>query len=228
MTIVLGIEMSNPTASPDASAVAVARCDEHGGVLETLAHAPMPKGARGSDGVMALVQTLCAQAGVKPAEIARIAVGVGPGGYTALRIAATTAKVLADTIGCAVVPVPAVRVAAGRIAPEKRPAAVALASKGERAWCAIVGEDGTIEELGVVEAAGMLERGPRALFGDAHLPGSFRAGCAGARIEVCPVVLDARDCIAAAARCPAVDPMDLGPIYAREPDAVTQWRARHG
>ena len=40
-------------------------------------------------------------------------------------------------------------------------------------------------------------------------------------------VLSAASCLMVAARLPGIDPVELVPLYPREPDAVTLWRARH-
>ena len=231
MTITLAIEVSNPSASPGARAIALARVHDDG-TIEELGAGVMPKNTRGSDGVMALIDRVCAEAAVPPAEIGAIAVSVGPGGYTALRIATTTAKVLARTLDCALIPVPTAEVASVRIQDEQLPAIITLASKGEKAWCAMVRADGRggrlIEPLGVIEPGALEGSGAMHIFADSHLPAGFAAYADRHAIAVHPIMLDAGDCIRASLRRPSVAPSDLVPIYAREPDAVTQWRERHG
>src|SRR5574337_530819 len=48
--------------------------------------------------LMPAIDFLMKNAGVKPQELDRIAVAMGPGSYTGLRIAVTTAKTLASTL----------------------------------------------------------------------------------------------------------------------------------
>jgi tRNA threonylcarbamoyl adenosine modification protein YeaZ len=231
MTITLAIEVSNPSASPDACAVALARVRTDS-AIEDLGAGVMPRNARGSDGVMALIDHVCAQASIAPSDLDAIAVSIGPGGYTALRIATTTAKVLARTLGCALIPVPSVLVAAQRIEQSELPAMIALASKGAKAWCAVVRADEhnerTIEELGVIDPSGARWTGIRQLIADSHLPKGFCEHADEHAIELRPLVLDARDCLLASIGRDPIDPAAMSPLYAREPDAVTQWRDRHG
>ena len=52
------------------------------------------------------IATLCDQAGVRVADVSAIAVGVGPGMFTGLRVGVTTAKLLGQTLRVPVVTVP--------------------------------------------------------------------------------------------------------------------------
>lgn len=231
MSITLAIEVSNPSASPSACAVALARVRTDG-TVDDLGAGVMPKNARGIDGVMALIEQVCADADVAPSDLGAIAVSIGPGGYTALRIATTTAKVLASTLGCSVIPVPSVLVASRRVDQSELPALIALASKGAKAWCAIVRADEhderTIETLGVIDPSGLQGTSITHLIADSHLPKGFSAHAEANGIKVRQLVLDARDCLLASIGRDPIDPAKLTPMYAREPDAVTQWRDRHG
>ena len=51
------------------------------------------------------IESMCAQAGVRVAEVTAVAVGIGPGMFTGLRVGVTTAKVLAQTLRVPIVPV---------------------------------------------------------------------------------------------------------------------------
>jgi len=223
--ITLGVEMSNPGSHdpkvPDPPhAVALWRG------MDPVGSAPMPKAARGSDAVMALVESLCAQHGVSPGEIARILVSTGPGGYTALRIASTTAKVLGMALGAELIGVETPRVAGVSVDPGRRPALIALASKKGRAHATVLHPGGELERLGVIEAERIGVLGVTTLVADRHLPQSFADQAARLSIAIEPIVLDARTLLSASAGVDPVEPVALVPVYAREPDAVTQWRAR--
>ena len=67
---------------------------------------------------------------------------------------------------------------------------------------------------------------------DEHLPDGIRAAAERAGVPIVRPVLDAHTLVRMSGSddgaCGCVSPDDLEPIYAREPDAVTQWRARHG
>ena len=226
--VVLAIELSNPSASPDAHAVALFSFDTDSASL--IGSLPIAPTMRSSDSLMVLVETLCAEHEISPGDIARIIVSVGPGGYTALRISTTTAKVLAHTLGCALVAVPSALVAAQGIDPDHRPGLIALASKNQLAHCSIVEQDGSVESVGVIgadEAGALVDaRSVRSFIADAHLPSSFVEQAHRLGIEVHPITLDARNALQASAGIDPSSPIELMPIYAREPDAVTQWRTR--
>ncbi len=232
--IVLAIELSNPSASSDAHAVALFACDglsldqRTGRLVGSL---PVPSPMRSSESLMVLIETLCAKHDLAPGEIAQLIVSIGPGGYTALRISTTTAKVLAHTLGCALVGVPTALVAARAIETDRRPGLIALASKNQRAHCSVVWADGSVEAVGVIGAdqaeALVAAHGLRSLVADGHLPSSFVDMAQQGGIAIDPITLDARDVLEASNGIGPSSPIELTPIYAREPDAITQWRARH-
>ncbi|PYM04330.1 MAG: tRNA (adenosine(37)-N6)-threonylcarbamoyltransferase complex dimerization subunit type 1 TsaB, partial [Candidatus Rokuibacteriota bacterium] len=59
-----------------------------------------------SERVMAAVDRLLTDAGWRPSDLEGLAVSIGPGSFTGLRIGVSTAKGLALALGLAVVPVP--------------------------------------------------------------------------------------------------------------------------
>ncbi len=224
----LGIEMSNPSANKNAPnqahAVAIwaGRSDQH----KLLASSSMPQGTRGSDGIMHQVESLCAAQGVLPSDIARVIVSIGPGGYTALRISSTTAKMLASTLNAQLIAVPSAKVGACSIDPQHRPALIALASKKNHTHASVVNADGSCVSVGIISCDALGGLGVRTIAADAHLPQSFVDAAASLGIVQLPLRLDARDLLQASQGIDPIDPVRLTPIYAREPDAVTQWRER--
>lgn len=220
---VLAIETSNPSSGN--AGVCVARVGP--GTVDVLAEAELEAGVRGSDGVMLAVDAACGSAGITPAEIDEIALSIGPGGYTALRIAATTAKTLALACDALIVPVPVWAVAAEGVQAPQRPALIALAGKGDAAHLTRIDADGRGEVLGVVTAAALGEGIARTIVGDGHVPAVIVERCASLGITRIPIVLRASACVSASAWFEPVGIDAVEPDYAREPDAVTQWRARH-
>jgi len=222
---VLGIECSNPSArGTDRGEVALARICDDGG-LEFVGSLGLSADARGSDGLMRAVDALCKSHGAGPGDIERIAVSVGPGGYTALRVSVTVAKVLSKVIGCRVVAVPTAAVAG--VALGGVDAVVALASKNGMAHCTrVVGGERTV--LGVIDQDEVCECGAAVLVGDGHVPAVMIEAAEGAGMEFRGIELTGRACLEASAGIEAIEADTLGVMYAREPDAVTQWRARHG
>ena len=220
----IAIELSNPNASADAHAVGLFLVGaDKSELVDSL---PVPSTVRSADALMMLIETLCTKHKIAPGDIDRIVVSVGPGGYTALRISSTTAKVLAHTIGCALVAVPSAVVASEAVKPEHRPALIALASKNNQSHCSILAADGSLKAVGVIDASKIESLQVRTIIADAHLPELFIDKAKELGIEIVPIELDARNVLEAAKGIKPIDPIELAPIYAREPDAITQWRAR--
>jgi len=217
----LGIECSNPASG---SGVALARRVD--GELEFAGERELPQGASGTDALVRTIDALTREMGVTPAMLARVAVSVGPGGYTALRTSVAAASAIARALACEPVGVPTHRVAAHALDESDLPAMVILASKAQRAHASVVARDRSVRELGVVDASVVEGLGVATLVGDAHAPAVFLDAARAAGVRAVPLALDAWSCLRAAEGLEGVDPADLGVRYAREPDAVTQWRAR--
>ncbi len=225
LPITLGIEMSNPSANATGQdpTHAIAFWDDQGNLVGSTA---LPDSSRGSDAVLHAIASLARECDVVPSAIGRVIVSVGPGGYTALRIATTSAKVLADTLGTQLIAVPTSRVASCSIEDAQRPALIALASKKDRCHASLLHVDGTIEELGIIDASAMESYEIKTVVADHHLPKSFHERASSLKLGVHPLRLDARALLNASEGLDPINPLHCAPIYAREPDAVTQWRAR--
>ncbi len=217
--LTLIIETSNP-GSGSPGEVGLARGD-----ALLCARALDPRG-RHDDALMPAIHGVCEQEGASAADLARVAVSVGPGGFSSVRIAVATAKMIALAVGAGCVPVPSCRVAAvGR----SGVVAVALAGKRDSAWVRVY-EDGVPLGAGeAVDGAGLAALRERHGFGtivaDAHLPEPMRAWAGGAGVAVAAPVYTASACLAASAGIAPVTAAELSVVYPREPEAVRSWRA---
>lgn len=93
--LILGMD----TATPQ---VGVALGSEEG----LLGQVRLARGRRHAEQLAPAIEYVLDQAGVKVGDLAAIAVGIGPGLFTGLRVGVTTAKVMAQTLEIPVAPVP--------------------------------------------------------------------------------------------------------------------------
>lgn len=179
--------------------------------------------------MMTAIDRLYARLRLPPADTGVVGVSTGPGGFTGLRVAVATAKMLAESLGARVVAVPTALVVAESWT-GAGPIAVVLASKKGSVWDTRLDRAGnngpwTIEEDGrLVEDDAVGVEGLAALLGDRYLPQVLRDRCREAGVVVAEPVFDPLACLAVAARLvgegTTTDPLSLAPIYARPPAAV--------
>lgn len=245
VNLILAIETSNPSAIAEgAGAVAIGRLNGDGSEIDILAERSVPAGRRHDDALAPTIASLIEDVGAAPRNLRRLAVSIGPGGFTGIRVGVTTAKMIAIATGAQVIGVPTARVAGV----ETRCAgacAVALASKGETAWVDISGpsrrEMGRPEGMdpreqlqpgSILNAAHLAAAHERwsfqSLIADEHLPAPMRDWAERAGVAIESPRLSGSACIRASAGLSPVNAAALAPLYPREPEAVTKWRALHG
>jgi len=209
---------------------------------------PTPTGRGGGDRLMAEIDALLSSRGLGPVDLGGLAVSIGPGGFTGLRIAIATAKILGRVLG---LPIAAVPTAIAVAAADERdgPAGadevhdrggrllVLLAGKRTTAWAtrlrrdpaapagwAVEGRPGLVDDA-TVELAGV-ER----VLGDEHVPPAIRERCLAGGLEPRRPVFGPPGCLLAGERLlaagGATTPEALAPIYPREPEAVSLFEQR--
>lgn len=225
--LALAIEMSQRHGS-------IALGDERG-VQQVRAFAT--GGSNDEDPLMPAIDEVVRAAGLTPQDLSAIIVSIGPGGFTGLRVAVTTAKLLAECLAIPLVGVPSALVAAAASS-NAGPRIVALASKRDSSWFSVVDGNGAGVRLRgtprAVDATSAVElfSDVRTLLADEYVPEPIidAARRAGVLLETPRFQADACLSVGRAmlGRNELADSAQLTPIYPREPEAVTLWRERHG
>jgi tRNA threonylcarbamoyl adenosine modification protein YeaZ len=182
--------------------------------------------SRHDDDLIGAIDRLYARLEIGPRSTAAVGVSIGPGGFTGLRVAVAAAKMLAETLGSALVAVPtALAVAESYDGPG--PIVVALASKGSTVWAVRLdrGAAWQAEDAGALcDAAALPLEGACALLGDRYLPAEITERCARSGVPLVEPVFSPLACLSVAQRFleagRTTDALSLMPIYARPP-AVT-------
>lgn len=215
----------------------------------------VPQGGRESEPLLPAIDRLLRDAGMPRGGLRAVAVSVGPGGFTGLRVSVAAAKGIAEALDARTVSVPSAAVAAESLR-HREPAllargeevAVLLQSKRESAWL----ERLRLREAAWVHAAppGLADRESvlrgsdsvgGVLLADEHAPQPLVAALRERGAEHRgPPELSAAACLRIAERTLAdhaagrpagaaqlVDRLELAPLYPREPEAVTLWNLRH-
>ena len=240
----LSIESSNPSATGGGAAggpgVAAARIDtaERGWVLaDAPLSEPLRSGPGREDDLMPAIGRLMKRIGAASSEIALVAVSVGPGGFTALRVAVSIVKILSFATGAACVGVPTACVVARRARAGLAPFAVLLAGKGDSAFATVFGpvehaaltgeEPLEVPHGRIVLAADIEGLGVRSIVADRFVPEAILATAERLGISRTMPEYDAAACLELGLRLPPVSADVLAPIYPREPEAVVKWRQLH-
>lgn len=184
------------------------------------------------DRLITEIDQLFRNANLAPADLTLVGISIGPGGFTGLRVAVSTAKMLALTTGCLIVPVASARVAAASRVHRQR-VAVVLASRRGTAWLTRVGANVEIEGTpGLVDISSFEQAidGCEAVIADAHLPDDMAHIAAAHSLPCEDPRFDPAKCLelaeAGLSRGEQVDPHCLEPLYPRIPEAVRLFDAR--
>lgn len=245
--LILAIETSNPAAAEAGDAarrvgpgVALGWRSTLGGIRVIGWELLRPSRERGGhdDDLIPAIDRLFADHAIDRGRLrdGAVAVSIGPGGYTGVRVACATGAMLAEAVGASIIATPTAMVAAYGLGPRAAQLerfVVALAAKGETAWGQKFAGVRPTDEGRLFNAVDLTRmcaepNPPRAIIADRHLPGSLRAEAGRLGLPVIPPALSPVACLHAAidGGLAEVDPARLAPLYPREPDAVTLWRTR--
>ncbi len=204
----------------------LAVCDASGNV-----HVAMLTSRSGvDDQLMPELDRLTREANCHPSDLGLVGVSIGPGGFTGLRIAVSTAKMLAETTQCTLVAVPSAMVCAHAAGLGAGQIGVALASKRDTTWLSII-DNHTITWAGLVDAATAEAKlaSCKVLLADEHLPGPITELTSALSITIERPFFPPE---ATLAQSQAMDrdgehelSTTLRPLYPRVPEAVTRFEA---
>lgn len=201
------------------------------------------RGRRHAETLAPSIEFLCASAGVGLDELGAVAVDVGPGLFTGLRVGMASAKAIAYARRLPMVGVSSLDLVAFGVRHTARTIVCVLdARRGEVFWCCFKASPGGVQRLGepqvgTVEelASDLLARGGDLLaVGDgalryrAALDGvsGLEVGDAGRAHPSAAALVQLAH--ARALREEFVAPHDVAPLYLRLPDAEINWQVRDG
>lgn len=209
----------------------------HEGVLAS-AHSARPR--RHAESLAPQIEFITGQAGVKLSEIGVVAVDVGPGLYTGLRVGITTAMALAQTLRIPMIGVCSLDLVAFPMAHTERTIVAAIdARRGELFHATYRGVPGGVQRMtepGVSTPANlradiMADHAEVLLVGDGALHHHREFDdVSGVEIADAAVAFPSAESLVMLAHAKAlreefVRPDQIEPMYMRRPDAVAKWEA---
>ncbi len=223
-TVMLSMETSQREGS-------VALRDQTGTIQSEALHVS----GRHDDDLLPAIDRLFKRADVQPRDLDAVAISIGPGGFTGLRIAVSTAKMFAEALNVKLVAVPSALVAAAATPIGARRILVAAACKGDSFWATQVHIDNDVPRIaspaGLQFSAEFSTEGIEAVLADDHFPEAARRRCESLHLPLmrpsftAQACLRIADCMARAGEF--VDPLNLTPLYPRQPEAVRMWKQQH-
>lgn len=248
-SLILAIETSNPStfaevggapSHPGPPGIALLR-EEQGGAITTLGVEPVRAGGAFDDDLAAAIDRLMSTAGHAPRDLDRVALSVGPGGFTGLRIAAATTLCICEATGAEAVAVPTALGVLARVPAQlraDRTCVIGLAWKRHDFWREVFppfrgGVDRSVAAarraalVTIDDAFADLHSAARTLVADQPLLELLKERiCIPADVHVVPPVFDPVAIGEVSLALDPIDPLRLAPLYPREPEAVTKWRRR--
>ncbi|MGH7242543.1 MAG: tRNA threonylcarbamoyladenosine biosynthesis protein TsaB [Phycisphaerales bacterium] len=232
----LAIESSNPSSAGEGAlggpGVALAEVSHDAGkwvVAGEILTESLKRGTGREDDLMAAIDRVSKRTGIGAKQIGLVAVSVGPGGFTALRVAVTAGNVIAFATGASCSAVPSALVAASKVECSGR-FAVMLASKADSAFATIFEPGwrraGHVHPGRLVRAADIAALDVEFMVADKFLPAVIAEAASKSGIQLIDPTFDPAACLELGCAMPIGDPGSLKPLYAREPEAVTLWKAR--
>ena len=212
-----------------------------GGVAGILASVELNGGQRHAEQLVPAVQFACRAGGVELSEVGAVAVDVGPGLFTGLRVGVATAKALGLALSVPLIAVCSLDVVAFAVRQSRRTVVVALdARRGEvfHAWYEPSGAGvGRVSEPAVGPPADVRDRLAATdrevlVVGDGALRYSALLGpldnvALGGRDLALPRAAALVELVASADPDYArLSPDEVAPVYLRQPDAEANWVQR--
>lgn len=235
----LGAVLAIETATSD---MRVALADRDG----LLAEVAVCRGRRHAESLHPAIETVCRESGVGLGDLAAVAVDIGPGLFTGLRVGVTTTKMLAVTLGVPVLTATSLSVLArwgsDAVAGALDVLPVIDMRRGEVAW-QFSGPEEEIRRGTPAELADEIEK--RRVPGESGLPllvgdgavrysevlgrirvaGSAGGGATAPQAGTLAAMAVERLLYDSGPACPA-DPVSLVPLYLREADVAIGWESR--
>jgi tRNA threonylcarbamoyladenosine biosynthesis protein TsaB len=231
MSLVVGFDTATPVTT-----AAVLLPD--GSVVEAHDEPAAESRGRHASRLLGLVERVLRESGVAWDEVSRLAVGVGPGGFTGLRIGISTARALAQARALEVVPVSSLEaLAAGALAHtgpsaaasgSARPVAAVIDARRGEVFAAVYAPDGSpllapaaLAPSALAERLAALPATPLAV-GDGAVRFIHELASAGAVVPPAEAPVHRLNAVQICRLGEVREPVDrdaLLPTYLREPDA---------
>ena len=229
--LILGIE----TATDRVGAALV----DHGGVL---AETHLRGGRRHAETLGPAIEFLMSQSGHTPRDLAAVAVDVGPGLFTGLRVGLAHGKAMAHALGIPMVGVPSLDLVAFPLRyAGRRVVSVIDARRGEVYWAIYRAVPGGVQRIGEyqisspADLASELTAEPEHTLGvgdGAHRYADMLHGIGGFELADPALSHPSASSLVQLAHPRAmreefVNQSEVEPIYLRRPDAEINWATRH-